>query len=225
MLTRKVYELIKNDLLSCRLAPGTMVTESQLSERHDTGKTPVREALTILQSEGFVRILPRRGILVEPIHSTHIQHTYFLRSLVEPAAAALAAQRARMDDISEIEAILEEAAPADLIGKELDPEHLRKHSRFHVALAELTGIPRLVSLIQSLHDDVERFFNYNSHLGTMLRFGSSDHELLDAVAANDPERAEKIARRSLAVSRRKLIEALLGDHFTESDASQEPAID
>ena len=43
MLMEKAYGLIKDDLITCRLAPGTMITERELSERHQTGKTPIRE--------------------------------------------------------------------------------------------------------------------------------------------------------------------------------------
>jgi DNA-binding GntR family transcriptional regulator len=218
MLMEKAYQLIKDDLITCRLAPGTMVTERELSERHQTGKTPIREALTILQREGFVRSLPRRGILVEPIHSIDIKHTYFIRMLVEPAAAAQAARNATPEEVERIEGLLQDAAPENHLGMALDPEQLRKHSEFHGALAELSGIPRLAALIRSLHDDVERFLNYNKQLGTMLRFGDSDHRLVDAIGEGDPEGAEEIARDSLALSQRKLIEAMLADHYPLSES-------
>lgn len=217
MLMEKAYRLIKDDLISCRLAPGSMVTERELSERHQTGKTPIREALTILQREGLVRALPRRGILVEPIHAMHIRHTYFIRMLVEPAAAALAARNATPEQVAHLETLLHDAAPENHVGMPLDPEQLRKHSAFHGGVAELSGIPRLAALVRSLHDEVERFLNHNKHLGTMLRFGDSDHRLLEAIAAHQPEKAEEIAATSLAVSQRKLIEAMLGDHTLTGD--------
>ena len=66
-LGESAYVALKDDILTCRLAPGDFVTEAGLAKRYGVSRTPIREAITHLAHEGFIRSVPRRGALVRPI--------------------------------------------------------------------------------------------------------------------------------------------------------------
>ena len=212
-LGETAYNALKDDILSCKLAPGEFVTEADLAKRYGVSKTPIREAITYLTQEEFIQSVPRRGTLVKPIELRDIQQTYLLRGLLEPPAAALAAEKAPEPDIQKIRSLLNDMTAASQVygpANRLAPNQARAHRMFHAAIGDATGIPRLGKMINSLHEEVERFMNANPHLAGLLTFGDMDHQLLDAIGDRDGERARTIAAESVDVSRKSLISAFLG---------------
>ena len=212
-LGESAYVALKDDILTCRSAPGDFVTEAGLAKRYGVSKTPIREAITHLAQEGFIRSVPRRGTLVRPIELRDIQQTYLLRGLLEPPAASLAAENATDAEIDEIRSILQEVTlghSGDGSPSVLEPAQVRAHRRFHAAIGAASGIPRLGKVINSLHEEVERFMNANPHLASVLTFGDMDHHLLDAISSYASETARDIAYESIEVSRQSLIAELVG---------------
>lgn len=212
-LGETAYNALKDDILTCRLAPGEFVTEADLAKRYGVSKTPIREAITHLTQEEFIQSVPRRGTLVKPIELRDIQQTYLLRGLLEPPAAALAAEKAPEPDILRIKSLLDDMTSTpqtDGPANRLAPTQSRAHRMYHAAIGEATGIPRLGKMINSLHEEVERFMNANPQLAGMLTFGDMDHQLFDAISDRDQERARTIASESVDVSRQSLISAFLG---------------
>lgn len=212
-LGESAYKALKDDILSCRLEPGDFVTEADLAQRYGVSKTPIREAINQLAQEGFMQSVPRRGTLVRPIEMRDIQQTYLLRGLLEPPAASLAAEKATESEIDGIRNILAEMKSAHEDGggpSPLRPNQVRAHRRFHAAVGAASGIPRLGKMINSLHEEVERFMNANPNLADVLTFGDMDQQLLAGIARHDPEQAKTIATESVEVSRQSLIGAFLG---------------
>lgn len=213
LLGESAYIALKDDILTCKLAPGDFVTESDLAKRYGVSKTPIREAINHLAQEGYIQSVPRRGTLVRPIELRDIQQTYLLRGLLEPPAASLAAEKASDEEIDEIRSIMNSMTSAHEDGANpptLKPEQVRTHREFHAAIAFASGIPRLGKMVNSLHEEVERFMNANSQLARMLTFGDMDHHLLDAISDRDGDKAKKIASESVDVSRQSLVAAFMG---------------
>lgn len=206
-LAEQAYATIKRDIISCKLRPGDMVVESDLARSYGMSKTPIREALNLLRKEGFVQVLARRGTLIKPIDVQDVQHTFFLRMLLEPEAAALAATRATGDQMKRLRELAEES------GNERgpDPERLVRNRRFHIGLAEASGVPRLAEIIGSLHEEVERFYNSERLRVVAEPTGVHHHELLEAIMTGDAERSRTIMVESIKLSRQHLIELLLAD--------------
>src|SRR5205085_3969925 len=67
LLTERAYERVRRDIISCVIAPGSEISEAQLSTQYKMGKAAVRGALTKLSHDGLVRAIPRRGYMVMPI--------------------------------------------------------------------------------------------------------------------------------------------------------------
>jgi DNA-binding GntR family transcriptional regulator len=208
-LGESVYIAMKDDILTCRLAPGDFVTEADLAKRYGVSKTPIREAISHLSQEGFIQSVPRRGTLVRPIEMRDIQQTYLLRGLLEPPAAALAAEKASNAEVDEIRVLVGEMTTHDRTDGLLETHQARAHRRFHSAIAMASGIPRLGKMVNSLHEEVERFMNANPRLASLVAFGDMDHQLLDAIANRDAEKASDIASESVEVSRQSLIAAFM----------------
>jgi DNA-binding GntR family transcriptional regulator len=104
-LTERAYRELEELIVTLRLQPGEVLSESGLAKRLDIGRTPVREALQQLAREGLVLILPRRGVIVSEINVRNQLELLKLRREVERLMARLAAERATQDERSSFKAI------------------------------------------------------------------------------------------------------------------------
>ena len=209
-LALQAYEALKRDIISCALSPGAMVVEGTLARHYGMSKTPIREALGLLAKEGFVQSVPRRGTLIAPISVSDVQHTFFLRMLLEPEAAALAAQRVTEPQLDELEILLE-AASDTTDGDPSPAEIFGANRRFHTAVADAAGVPPLAAMIGGVLEQVERF--YNSH---PMGAGHGPHnrrhdDLLRALRTHDAQAAKTVATESIRRSRQHLLTSMIED--------------
>lgn len=86
-LNQQAYTQLKQRLLMCDYLPGSTLNEKALMEALHFGRTPIREALLQLQSEGYLTIIPRKNILVNPITFSTVHQLYQYRRLIDPAIA------------------------------------------------------------------------------------------------------------------------------------------
>ena len=85
---------LREAITSGRLPPDARIKQEQIAAELGVSRTPVREALHLLEREGLVRLVPRRGAIVQGFTAADVRELYELRELLEPAAAALATARA-----------------------------------------------------------------------------------------------------------------------------------
>ena len=104
-LTSKAYKAIEEQIVTLRLAPGQVLSESGLAKHLGIGRMPVREALQQLAREGLVTILPRRGVIVSEINVRDQLELLRVRREIERLMARLAAERAVKDELSTFSAI------------------------------------------------------------------------------------------------------------------------
>ena len=88
------FEMLRADIVTCRIAPGSNVSEAELAARYGLGKAAIRRALIRLSERGWVQALSRRGYVVKPIALRDIGEIFSLRRMLEPVAARHAAGRA-----------------------------------------------------------------------------------------------------------------------------------
>ena len=206
-LSDTAYEVIKQEIITCTLEPGQQIAQHQLAARHQLGLTPIREALQRLVLEGFVQAIPRFGYIVSPITFSDVHEVFELRSILEAAAARLAALRATDQQLAEFSA----AANFTYVYK--DPESysgfLSLNADFHHSLGILAGNQRLADQISKVLDELTRVF----HLGLDIRNSTDEMRdehlmLAQALRDRDPDRAGQIAQAQIARSQQRILEAL-----------------
>src|SRR5205809_220241 len=109
-LSETLFELLKKDIIECKLEPGELVEESVVIEHYKIGRTPFREACQRLEAEGLIEIVPHRGVYVASFSNQDVKDLFEWRLIVEPAAAELACERAAKDEIKGLEENLQENA-------------------------------------------------------------------------------------------------------------------
>lgn len=89
-LKLQAYSILKEKIVGCEYRPGSMLNEAQLAAELGFSRTPIREAISILEMEGFLRIVPKKGILVTDILLSDIVQIFQTRMEIEPIALKLA---------------------------------------------------------------------------------------------------------------------------------------
>lgn len=203
----RVYGLLRADILRCELRPGQLIIESELAERYGTSKTPVRQALSRLAMENMVETLPRRGWMVRHITVRDVRHVYLLRRLLEPEAAAMAAEAATPDDITRLERLDEEQWTAGQ--EEMD---FSLHSNFHLAVAALARVPRLTEILVGLHTHVQWFLRVQALDDGRMPRKHRHTELITALRDHDPKTAREVMTGNLAAADLRISNAIVGQN-------------
>lgn len=145
---RATYETLRDMIGAFELPPGERLVEKDLAERLGVSKTPVREALALLEADGLVEATPYRGAIVRWLSRNEIREQGFLVDALEMPAYEIVVER-----ISDAE-----LAAIDKIGKELARARRDRNERrfgelavqIHLKLFACTGFPRLLELIRAV---------------------------------------------------------------------------
>lgn len=194
MRSREVaYESIKNAILRGVLAPRERLVEEKLGEALQLSRTPIREALSILEHEGLIESIPYKGLTVKPVTVNEFLSMYEALGVIEPAIARAATLNASPADIRKMDAILDQAAEA--IPHDV-PGHLAACRAFQAYLGSCTESPFLTRMLLSIE---ERSDMYLIHSGLdlpaekMQASVADRRHILQAIAAADPDRAAQAA--------------------------------
>ncbi|UOD81684.1 GntR family transcriptional regulator [Paenarthrobacter ureafaciens] len=151
-LTVQVTNMLRAAITSGEMGPEEHFSAIGLAEKLGVSRTPVREALQLLEKEGIVRIEKNRGVRVLQMSLDEIVQIFQIRIILEPPAAARAAEVATDEDLANFRTlhgrILEAAARED------GPGTLQADKDFHLFLMELAGNPRLLALDGELRNMV-----------------------------------------------------------------------
>ena len=167
--------------------------ERRLSEGLGVSRTPIREAMTLLEREGFVRTRPRRGIYVVRKSKREIVEMIRVMAALESMAARLAAERATAADIAQLHALMDEFR-AENGGERLD-EYSDANIAFHQAIIAMSGCALLVEMTENLFIHMRAIRKITIHQDNRAARSIIDHmAIIEALERRDPERAERLAR-------------------------------
>ena len=190
-----VYEMLRAEILSLALSPGSPIDEVQLAERFGMSRTPIREALVRLASEGLVETLPNRSTLVANIDVLNLNPFFDAITLMYRVTTRLAAQHHRPEDLEVIRARQAEFAAAVRAQDAL--AMIATNRQFHAAIAEAGRNPYYCGLFVRLLDDGRRLLRlyYQSFDDRLPEEYVHEHEeMIDAIASGDVARADALAR-------------------------------
>lgn len=192
-LADDVYALLARAILDGRLAPGERIRDVEIADLYGISRTPVREAIQRLASQGLLEVAAHRYTRVTtPDESSRAEAIEYIGQL-SGIAARLAVMRATDEELAEICALLDQVAAAT---SEADPREL---SALMVALfRRITHVSRNRMLIQTLRDihlPVARLLvGWTPHPGDPILRADSFVRLCDAFLARDADGAERIVR-------------------------------
>lgn len=188
-LAEGAYDQIQDMIIKGQLKPYELVSESELTRQFDYGRTPIREALQRLSFEGFVEILPRRGILVAPVDINSQLELLETRRPLELQMVTLAAKRART---SERERMLELADQLELaVSRDDRALYLEINRTIHKTESAATGNRFLQKQIDIIHNLSRRFwYSFISDTQSFSQAAKFHTKTLRAIADGDAKAAQ-----------------------------------
>lgn len=207
LLREKIYQDLKNDILSGTLPIGEVLSVDALAAKYQTSKMPVREALRLLQHEQLVEIIPRIGCHVSHFGLQDVGSLFEFRLIVESAAARLAATRISEQELAALEHMNSRYCPGDV---DSYWEYLKSNREFHHRIALATGNRWLASAVGSLLDQMQRLFYLRLDLRDAADEMAEEHrQLVAALRARDAVAAERLAVSSIENARKAVMEAIM----------------
>jgi len=191
------YENLKKKIISGLLQPGEPLNEGILSKEFKISKTPIREALQRLERDGFVEDIPGRGCFVSRISFQDIKELFEIREILECEVVKRAALRG---DPEKIEAVRKKFDSLESNGDRNPRSQFKAGDRIHTYIVESFGNNRLNEIYRRIIEHVERMriHFFNQPRGERSGQSYEEHlEILDALIARDPVRAENAIRNHL----------------------------
>ncbi len=196
-----VCRSIRNAILNGIIKPGSFLNQAELAEQLQVSRMPIRDAINMLAREGLVRIMLHKGAKVTHFIPKDIQEIYAIRKILEGYAIREATPHIKKDLLSRLEEINhnihQHAQKGDVDAL------IKENERFHLLLYEPCQNQRLVELIQNLWSSYPKRIFWEIK-GRAEEVVNQHKEILAAVRAGDPEKAEKLIQANLVLSPKAL---------------------
>jgi len=198
---QNIARMLREQILSGQLVPGTRVTQRDLAAQFGRSPMPARDAVKILLAEGLVVQESSKTIVVAPVTLEDFVEVMELRSVLEPHALELSMPRLSSADFERARAMLSRSGATD------DPrEMVENHWSFHRILYSGAGRNRLLTLIEQQHNLLVRYLLPDwAMLGVMKDWGDDEVELMELVEQRRVPEAVEWLRRDLKLATDRVI--------------------
>ena len=192
-LRGRVFQSIREDILSGRYEQNTELKEAAIGAELGVSRTPVREALRQLELEGLVTIIPNRGAYVNMITAKDVQDIYVIRSMLEGLCARWATQSITAEQLDSMEETL---CLSEYHTSKKNYEKLYElDSLFHEQLYEAGGSRILNHILSDFHDYVKMVRKATISTSSRSVTSTEEHRaIFEAIKEKDPDKAEALAK-------------------------------
>jgi len=206
-LREKVAELLREAIIQQKIKPGERITELEIASRYGLSRTPIREAFRQLESEGFLKIIPRKGAIVAELNEKDIQDFYEIKAVLEGYAARIAATRITDAEITQLERLnrkmKEYAAKMDVAGL------TKNHNEFHHFILEVCGNHKITTVVSNLVQQFMRFRFFVSSSSSLNKIHADHDKIIEAFKDHDGAMAEKYMIANARLGEKVLIKEFL----------------
>ena len=200
-----LYLQLREDILSCALAPGQNIHKGELAARFAVSKSPVRDALMRLEADRLVIVQPRKGYRVAPISLSDAADIFDLRLLMETATAQHAAASGEAADL----AALDRFRTLDAWGGESG--FVGYNRDFHVAIALMCPNGRIRAAARDVIEQLDRLvvLDLATSKATESRSMLAEHNaIIDALQARESRKAARLVAQHIERGKRRILASL-----------------
>jgi DNA-binding GntR family transcriptional regulator len=190
-LSEKIAERIRDFILKGTLKQGERLTEPSLSKLLGISRTPIREALRLLEIEGFVELIPRKGAVVKTITDKDVDEIFELKIRLESLAARNSVKNMTKNDVEKLRSINDKIS--SLIGTNHVSQLIKLNSEFHNMFMSKCNNGRLLKFLESLSLQFKMATAYSFSVTGRIKQVTEEHEMLiEAFEEQDEDKVEKI---------------------------------
>jgi len=206
LIRHRIFKELREDIMSCDLRPGAEVRESELAQRYDVSKSPIRDALQKLEFEGLVEISPRKGHRVTPISIQDARDILEMREILEVAAVRKIATEAPTEKLEK----MNKFRVADLSSSAIFARYNRD---FHAQICALSNNARHADMMRRLMENYERLcivsLSYRHQEVDAMSVALQDHNaIIDALQARDGRAAARLSKKHIRKSHGQVMRGL-----------------
>ncbi|MCM1083871.1 MAG: GntR family transcriptional regulator [Clostridium sp.] len=190
-LREVVFRALRNAIVQGEFQPGERLMEVTIANKLGVSRTPVREAIRMLELEGLVVMIPRKGAEVANITVKDLKDALEVRMAIEALSVRLACERIDETGKEELKQVC--IAFREAINSKLVPAIVEADEAFHNTIYKLSQNPRLINIAQNLREQVYRYrveyvkdFSYHDNLVT------EHDQITNAILLGDKDTAERI---------------------------------
>jgi len=196
LLSNHVCEAIKDAINDGTFKGGEKVSETELAKKLGVSRTPVREALRLLNNEGYIKLMPNASFVVNNFDAKDAIEIYQVRRALESEAAAMAARTISEEQKKELIDLYNRINDLKIVTEELKgQEFVKIDMDFHKKIIEISGNSRLLLISESLRDRLYRSRISIAAVENAIQICSDQHkDILEAIIRNDSEMAAKKSR-------------------------------
>jgi DNA-binding GntR family transcriptional regulator len=190
-LKNLAYEILREKLINCEYKPGTMLNETQLSEDLGFSRTPIRQALNRIEQEGFIRILPKKGIYVTDVSLNDVRQIFQARLEIEPVALKMAGPYLPEEELLNFH--------RKFLGEDpLVRADFRLDTAMHLFIIEHCGNRFIIDMMRKIFDINTRIIISTRQHETKIHDACKEHlEVLDLLLARDFTKAHQAMYRHI----------------------------
>jgi len=192
-LKEQVYEYLRSQMEKGKIRPGSTINMDETSRKLGVSKTPLRDALLQLEMEGFISILPRRGVVVNPLTLEDIKEYYEIIGALESTALLSAFDKLKKEDIERLRTANREMEAA--IGNDNFNLYYRNNLKFHNTFLDLCQNSGLVRIVNNLKKRLYDFPRQEGFVKSWEVASIKEHkQLLDLIERGKREDAADFIR-------------------------------
>lgn len=194
-ISEQVYAFVMERIVSGDIAPGEKISEQAIADALNTSRSPVREAIKKLASEGIIDYFPNRGAYAKQYSTKRISDSFKVRILLESYAASHIDNDLRKQFRPRMESL------HDRIRVATRDEYVQLDAQLHELLIELTGNETLLELYRLLYSQITTFRNVSLSDESVFRASTRAHlAILDSLLEENDERVLSIISKHLSIS-------------------------
>lgn len=186
-----VCDELRAQIVNGDYPPGAHLVEDRLAKELGVSRNPVREALRVLQAEGFIDMIPRRGAVVATLSDVEVRDIFDVRMALERLAAQLAARRADKQDVDELRRILADAQEA--LAKDDAATLTELNAEFHEQILIVSGNGYLRDVMLQLRGRMKWIFSRTASSPRGQHSLDEHVQLADAIERGDEDTAADLA--------------------------------
>lgn len=199
-LKNHAYQILKERLINCIYEPGTILNEAQLAADLGLSRTPIREAINRLESDGFVKVLPKKGVYVSDIQLSDVLQIFQTRIEIEPVALKMAAPHLPVEELLQFQ--------KTFTGEIADIQNgFRLDTAMHLFIIEHCGNRYIIDMMHRLFDDNTKVVIASKQNQVQIHDARQEHlNIINTLLEKDYEKAEILMRTHIETCRRAALD-------------------
>lgn len=220
-LQDNLYDNIRKLIIELELKPGERINIEDIASKLGVSRTPVREVLQRLKTEGLIKFIPRIGPVVVEISQKEIKDAYVIRLSLEKLAVDQAIKFITQKDISNLERIL--AKTHEMLHKQNSRKVAELNKKFHFETYRISQNPLLEKYLEDVYVKIERYMNILSREDKFVMYATEHHEMIyNYLKEKDCKGVQAAIKEHLDFSCSNLISILNNKYYTWLKADFSP---